>query len=575
MDTLPFISRRSTVYGTHAVVSSSQPLATQAGIEILKKGGNAADAAVAVAAALNVVEPGSTGIGGDAFCLFYDAKTRSVKGLNGSGRTPSALTFDHVRELSKISDQALPSDSVHSVTVPGAAAAWVSTVESFGSGKLDLLTVLTPAIDLAENGYPVSQICSHGWKRHVDALLKANPNEDCGWLIDNKRAPEEGEIMQVPALAETFKTLAREGKDGFYKGRIGQAIVDAIQSRGGVMTMKDLEDHTTEFITPISLDYHDWTVWEIPPNGQGITTLIALGIIQVLEENEVIDFKKIKHNSAEYLHVVTEALRIAFADTRYYVTDPQVSHVPVKELLSKEYLRERAKLYNPSKRNDEIKKGYPEKDSNTVYFSVVDEEGNACSFINSTYMHFGSHIVPTNTGIALQNRGCNFVLIEGHPNCIGPHKRPYHTIIPGMITRKDNDKRHHLEASFGVMGGFMQPQGQTQVILNMKHFNSNPQHALDLPRLCIAPPKATEIKSANAYSFSEVTESVVYVEEGIDENEVKQLESMGHVCHRLESWQRSMFGRGQIIRSKLDERTGKRMLAAGSDPRGDGHASGW
>ncbi|GAA5809931.1 hypothetical protein MFLAVUS_003346 [Mucor flavus] len=572
---LPFISRRSTVYGTRAMVSSSQPLATQAGLDILRKGGNAADAAIAVAAALNVTEPGSTGIGGDAFCLFYDAKLRTVRGLNGSGRTPAALTMDHIRNKANISGAAIPSYSIHAITVPGAAAAWVDTVKEFGSGKIDLSTILGPAIDLAENGFPVSHISAHGWNNEVKKLAEKNSHQEVNaWLIDNKRAPKEGEIMTIPSLAETFKLLGVEGKKGFYEGRVGQSIIEAIQSRGGLMTPEDLAKHTSELIEPISIDYHDWTVWEIPPNGQGITALLALGIIEALEESGQVDFKTIEHNSADYIHIITEALRIAFADTRYYVTDPQVEHVPTEHLLSKEYLRERSKLIDLNHRNNDIHKGYPEKNGNTVYFSVVDEEGNACSFINSTFMHFGSHIIADNTGVVLHNRGCNFVLIKDHPNCLGPSKRPYHTIIPSMITRKNGDG-HDLEACFGVMGAFMQPQGQVQVILNMKHYQSNPQHALDLPRLCVAPPKGSPGLVGGAYSFTEVKHSVIYVEDGVTDEAIAGLESKGHVCYHLNNHERNMFGRGQIIRSSVDARTGRRVLSAGSDPRGDGQACGW
>ncbi|KAI8968706.1 putative gamma-glutamyltransferase ywrD-like protein [Pilobolus umbonatus] len=571
MSSLPFISRRSTVYGTHAMVSSSQPLATQAGIDILRKGGNAADAAVAVAAALNVTEPGSTGIGGDAFCLFYDAKTKKVKGLNGSGRTPAALTMDFIRNKAHLTGSALPSFNVHAITVPGAAAAWVDTVNEFGSGRLDLKTILAPAIDLAEKGFPVSHLSSAGWKREASQLIEMNPNEPIEWLIDNQRGPNEGEIMVIPSIAETFRLLAAHGKKGFYEGKIGQSIIKTIQSRGGVMTMEDLAHHTSEFIQPISINYHDWTVWEIPPNGQGITTLMALGIIEALEEQGRIDFKKIEHNSAEYIHIVTEALRIAFADTRSYVTDPQVEHCPTEQLLSKKYLKERSKLFKSEKRNDDIKKGYPEECGNTVYFSVIDEEGNACSFINSTFMHFGSHIIVEGTGIVLHNRGCNFLLQEDHPNCLGPKKRPYHTIIPSMITHQPTDE---LVACFGVMGAFMQPQGQVQVILNMKHYDSNPQHVLDLPRLCIAPCKKGT-GSVSAYNFTQVNQSILYLEEGISEEIIQKLESKGHQCYRVCNYERSLFGKGQIIRSWVDNRFHSRVLAAGSDPRGDGHAVGW
>ncbi|KAI8391107.1 nucleophile aminohydrolase [Radiomyces spectabilis] len=581
-DTLPFISRRSTVYGTHAMVSSSQPLATQAGIEILRRGGNAADAAVAVAAALNVTEPGSTGIGGDAFCLYYSAADRTVKGLNGSGRqnvflwtlsrTPAALTIEHLREVSEIKGQNLPTNSAHAITVPGAAAAWVDTVKYFGSQKVDLQTILQPAIDLAENGYPVSEVAAYNWAAQEEGLRAANKGE-VELLLDG-HAPHHGDLMTMPSLAETFRSVAEHGKDGFYKGRIAEAMVDAVRSRGGLLTLEDLAAHESELIEPISLDYHGWTIWEIPPNGQGITTLIALGILNALEEQHGVNLAEMDPNSAEYLHLVIEALRLAFADTRYYVTDPQVQHVPVEALLNKKYLAERAALVDLKRRNDSIQKGYPEEMGNTVYFSVVDEEGNACSFINSTFMHFGSHIIPEKCGFTLHNRGCNFVLIEGHPNCIGPSKRPYHTIIPSMITRK-TENGHELEACFGVMGAFMQPQGQVQVVLNLLHHLHSPQHALDVPRICVAPPKPSSQAGGDAYTFTDVTQSVVYMEEGISQETSDKLQSMGHTCYFVYGHNRSLFGRGQIIQARKDRRTGKRVLAAGSDPRGDGHASGW
>ncbi|KAI9311124.1 nucleophile aminohydrolase [Dichotomocladium elegans] len=574
-NSLPFISRRSAVYSTHGMVASSQPLATQAGLDILKKGGNAADAAVAVAAALNIFEPASTGIGGDAFCLYYDAKKRTVAGLNGSGRTPAKLTVEYLRKEAGYQGSKLPDLSPHAVTVPGAAAAWVDTVEWFGSGNVDLATILEPAMKFARQGFPVSHIAAHMWGQEASTLKAQNPGK-CNLLIDNERAPKEGEIMKFPELAETFNLLAQQGKDGFYKGRIANAIVNAIQSRGGLMTQEDLECHTSELIEiPISIDYHDWTIWEIPPNGSGITTLITLGIIQALEEEHGIDFKTMDPHSPEYLHILAEALRVAFADTRYYVTDPQVQPCPTEKLLSKKYLSERAKLVNLTHRNNDVKKGYPDDDSNTVYFSVVDSEGNACSFINSNFMHFGSHIVPDRTGFVLHNRGCNFVLIEDHPNCVGPRKRPYHTIIPSMITRKAADGSHDLEACFGVMGGFMQPQGQVQVIMNLKHFDPNPQHALDSPRICISPPPAKSDGDAVAYSFTDVQDTVIYVEEGIPLKTIERLEAMGHKCHRLGGYSRGMFGRGQIIRVRQDEWSRQRVLAAGSDPRGDGQAAGW
>ncbi|KAI9496531.1 nucleophile aminohydrolase [Zychaea mexicana] len=573
----PFIfnSRRPTVYGTKGMVASSQPFATQVGIEILKKGGNAADAAVAVAAVLSVNELPCTGVGGDGCCLFYDAKKRKVIGLNGSGRTPAALTVDLLRQQGEFDGHACVSPySAHSITVPGAVATWTDTIEHFGSGNLDMATILQPAIELAENGFPLSYVPEQGWKR-AEKMLKENNSAENNLLIDGIRAPVEGEIVHLPDLAETLRAIADKGKDGFYKGRVADAIIEAVKSRGGVLTHEDLASHTSEIIEPISLDYHDWTIWELPPSSQGITALIALGIIRALEEEHGLDLSKLEHNSAEYLHIIIEVLRLAFADTRYYVADPQVFPVPTDKLLSKAYLSERAKLVNLEKRNGEIVKGYPDKTCDTVYLSVVDEEGNACSFINSNFGYFGSCIVPDKCGFPLHNRGYSFTLIEDHPNCIGPRKRPYLTLIPAIITRKSSSGDHEFEASLGVVGAFMQPQGHVQVIMNLMRYLASPQHAIDLPRICVAPAKSDGYVMPSLRRFTDVIDSVVYVEDGIAPEVVKKLEAMGHTCYPSKGTARLTFGRGQIVVAKTDARTGKRVLAAGSDPRADGQATGW
>lgn len=370
--------------------------------------------------------------------------------------------------------------------------------------------------------------------------------------------------------------MAKEGKKGFYSGRIAQEIVNLIQAGNGVMTLEDLAAHDTQFVEPISIDYEDITVWECPPNGQGIAALIALGVIKELKKQGIVDFEKLEHNSAEYLHVLIEALRIAFADVRHYVADPDVVDVPTKDLLDEQYLQERAKLFLQDKTNPKIKKGYPTHNSGTVYFSVVDDYGNACSFINSNYMGFGTAAIPKCCGFTLQNRGANFTLTEGAANCLGPRKRPYHTIIPSMLTRKQADGNHELVASFGVMGGFMQPQGHLQVIMDLVHYLHDPQHALDLPRICISPPEEeNDSNDPGAYTFEDASKAIVYVEEGIADEEIQKLRAKGHVCQKLENYSRMMFGRGQIILVRKDQRTGKRVLCAGSDPRGDGQSVGW
>ncbi|KAI8849488.1 gamma-glutamyltranspeptidase [Chytridium lagenaria] len=554
-DPLPYTSRRSTVYSTRGMVSTSQPLATRVGLSILDQGGNAADAAVAVAAVLNLTEPCSTGIGGDAFCLFYDGKEKTVKGLNASGRAPEGLTLEKVREMG-IEGEAIPSRNINSVTVPGAAAGWVDTIEMFGSGKLTMKEILAPAIKLAEEGYPISPLTAFFWGRSENLLKIASPNGH--EMLKNGHAPKEGEIMKMPTLARTFRALAEEGKPGFYTGRIASSIVSLIQSQGGLMTLQDLSTHISTPTTPVTYTYSygvdtPVTVHECPPNGQGITALIALGILEALQESKTIrPIKEMELNSVEYLHVLIETMRIAFADAKYHVADPEVVDVPSEGLLNKQYLAERAKLFNPTRATIDVKEGSPANSSSTVYFSIVDKDGNACSFINSNYEGFGTGAIPEGCGFTLQNRGSNFVLKEGHPNCLAPRKRPYHTIIPAIATRDSN-----LFLSYGVMGGFMQPQGHVQVLLNLLHFTPTPQQSLDAPRFCITP-----------------VSGLVDLEEGISEEVVEGLRKLGHHVRVLKGQGRAQFGRGQMIEMKRDEGspTGF-VLAAGSDPRGDGHAA--
>ncbi|KAJ1951751.1 hypothetical protein GGI12_006409, partial [Dipsacomyces acuminosporus] len=325
---------RSVVYGTRYMVSSTQPLANQAGIQILEKGGNAADAAVAVAAAINLTEPFSTGIGGDCFCLFYDAKTKSISGLNGSGRAPSALTIQRLNEEFGISGDEIPAHSVHAVTVPGAAAGWVDTVEAFGSGKVTLADIVDPAIALAEEGFPVGELTSPFWRDGAGLLKRASPNAS-ELLIDGE-GPKVGQVFQNPALASTFRLLARHGKSGFYDGPVAEAVVAAVQEQGGLISHEDLKSHVSTFDDPISYEYHGYRLHECAPNGSGLAALIALGILEALEEQRRIPaLDSIDHNSAEYLHIIIEVLRIAFADARYYVCDPKFRDVPVEGLLDK------------------------------------------------------------------------------------------------------------------------------------------------------------------------------------------------------------------------------------------------
>lgn len=609
-DFMPFASRRSVVHSINGIVACTQPLAAQAGQTILKQGGNAADAAIAVAAALNMTEPAQTGIGGDMFCLFYNSKTKKVHALNGSGRAPNNSTLQTVRHDLKLKPGeagVIPRTSIHAITVPGAAAGWVDTVEKFGSGKLSLEQILTPAIELGEEGFPVSELSSSfvGTTRNTlsiptntlkwqteEKLLRVAQN--FGELLKDdinapggKRAPLTGEIFQNRTLAQTFRLLAKHGKKGFYEGPVAEALVKVVQDLGGHLTLEDLKYHAdlgSEVGDPISLKFTGQNttkpdrglstdqsekldgnqgveIWEHPPNGQGLVALMALGIIEELERTgKISTFKESDHNSAKYLHVIIESLRIAFADAAWWVADPKVEKIPTRELISQSYLRERAKLFDPNKAANIIQHGSPAHNHcDTVLFTVTDKFGNGISFINSLYHGFGTCIVPQGCGFAIHSRGANFSLEEGHPNVIAPRKRPYHTIIPAMVTNLSDQS---LNTVYGVMGGFMQPQGHVQVLLNMLTFKYNPQSALDAPRICIG----GGTKDPRVF----VEDQTVFLEEGIGEDVAEQLRALGHKIKIAKGYARCVFGRGQVIRCHTED--GRNIYSAGSDFRGDGAA---
>lgn len=400
---------------------------------------------------------------------------------------------------------------------------------------------------------------------------------------DGVRSPLPGDLFRNPTLAQTFRSLGKEGKKGFYQGRIAEEIVKVVQDLGGYLSLDDLKRHAetgSQETEAISLKFTGQSIvdnqapgtygeeknqgveiWEHPPNGQGIVALMALGILEELERTGKIPrFTEEQHNSGEYLHAVIESLRIAFADASWWVTDPDVEKVPSQQLLSQPYLAERAKLFNPAQASNVLDHGSPAHNhSDTVYFAVTDSAGNGISFINSNYAGFGTGIIPKGCGFTLQNRGCNFSLTAGHPNVLAPRKRPYHTIIPAMVTDAADSSLHSV---YGVMGGFMQPQGHVQVLLNMLAFKYHPQAALDAPRICLA--AATSDGSAKGM------DRTVFVEEGISEQAMQGLRQRGHQVEVLSGWQRGMFGRGQIIRCHHDD--GVLVYSAGSDPRGDGMA---
>ncbi|KOS23294.1 putative gamma-glutamyltransferase [Escovopsis weberi] len=593
-DPFKFASRRSVVHSTQGIVACTQPLAASCGLEILRAGGNAADAAVAVAAGLNMTEPTSTGIGGDMFILFYDAASKQVHAMNGSGRSGKNYTLERVRKDLGIpdgQDGGIPMSSPLAVTVPGAAAGWVDTVARFGSGKLDMARILEPAIRLGEQGFPVSEGTAYYWQRGEPSMRKASSNfaemlkKDPG-APDGVRAPRAGEIMKNPNLARTFRTLAEQGKQGFYTGRIAEEIVRVVRDGGGHLELDDLRHHLeagSEPVDPISLKFtgqgqgkgqggsegegEGVELWEHPPNGQGIVALMALGIIQELEkQGKVPAFAPSDFNTAPYLHAIIEALRIAFSDGGWYVADPSVRPPPVRGLVSPEYLAERARLFDPARALTAVEHGSPEspspalQSSDTVYFTVSDARGNAASFINSNYGGFGTAMIPRGCGFTLQNRGANFALAAGHPNRLEPRKRPYHTIIPGMVTNVADGSLH---SSFGVMGGFMQPQGHVQVLLGQLVGKLGPQQALDAPRICIG---------AGFQEQGKGVDWTVSVEDGMAEETVRGLRELGHRVMVVKGEERSLFGRGQIIRYTVDAVDGTPLWSAGSDMRGDGAA---
>jgi gamma-glutamyltranspeptidase/glutathione hydrolase len=539
-----FVSRRSPVLARNGMVASSQPLATMVGVKILLQGGNAADAAVATAAALNVTEPTSTGVGGDFFVLFYDAKSRAITALNGSGRAPAALTIDVIKRDGLFSNLESPISNpyhAHNVTVPGACAGWCDLIARHGT--MPMSKILAPAIDLAEKGFPVAPTTAHFWQRGAERQLKTalNGRE----LTIDERGPSAGEIFRNPGLARTFRAIAEGGKDAFYRGEIACAIAEAVQKSGGVMTTDDLAAHESTWEEPISATYRGVRVWECPPNGQGLAALIALNVL------EGFDLASTAPMSAARWHLLIEAMRVAFADTSWYVADPKFAPAPLDGLLSKKYAAERRGLIRPDRATLDTPHGAPVAGSDTVYFCVVDAQGNGASVINSNYMGFGTGIVPEGWGFTLQNRGNNFSLDPNHPNALAPRKRPYHTIIPGMITRAADGS---LYAPFGVMGGFMQPQGHVQVVVGMIDDGLDPQAALDRPRFCL-----TEARPRSA----------VQLEEGISAETMEQLAQMGHTVVPVSGYARATFGRGQIIRREPDG-----TLWGGSDPRADGCAIG-
>ncbi len=525
-----YASRRSVVMGFGGAVATSQPLAAQAGLNTLQRGGNAADAAIAAASVLNVVEPMSTGLGGDAFALVYWAADRRVYALNASGRAPKAATLERLRSLGV--RKSLPSRGMLPVTVPGACAGWADLLTRFGRQGLD--TVLQPAIGYANSGFPVSEKIAAGWAGAV-RLLEGDPEARRVYL-NNGQAPAAGQRFRIPDLAGSLRLVAEQGPDAFYRGPIAEAIVATSDQAGGILAFEDLAEHTSTWVEPIHTTYRGHSVYECPPNGQGIAALIGLNIL------EGYDLSALPFQQAGTFHRKMEAVKLAMTDAARYVADPDMADVPIAAMLDAGYARSRRSLINDEHAIDQAMPGRLPTSPDTVYLCTADSEGNAVSFINSLYMGFGSGIVAQGTGIVLQNRGHLFSLDPEHPNCIAPGKRPYHTIIPCMVTRGDD-----LAICFGVMGGFMQPQGHVQVLSNMLDHGMDAQRALDAPR------------------FRYDADGTFGVESGLPRSVYAGLRSLGH---KLEVGNRGNFGGGQVI--AVHPESGAYL--AGSDPRKDGCA---
>lgn len=532
-----FRSRRSMVVARRGMVATSNPLASQAGLHILRQGGNAADAAIAGAAVLNVTEPASTGIGGDCFALYFDARTKRITALNGSGRSPAALKLD---DLLAQGYTEMPERSPHAVTVPGAVMGWHDLLQKHGT--MPLKDVLVDAIHYARDGYPVHPVFGAAWAASETFLRESPHTQD--YLPDGS-APEVGQVVHLPGLANTLQMIADGGPEAFYTGTVADSIVGTLQSLGSVMTHDDLKNHMSTWGEPISTHYRGIDVYEHPPNGQGLAALQALNIASGWELG-VMDW-----DSPERLHLMVESMRLAFADARQYIADTAINPVPVDALLSPAYAARRRALISPQQAMQPPSFGLPFGGSNTVYLSVVDGQGNACSFINSLYYGWGTGIVAKGTGVFLQNRGAGFSLEPEHPNALAGGKRPYHTIIPGMAL-----KNGELWSSFGVMGGFMQPQGHFQVVSAMVDDDLNPQEALNRPRFCLEDGTGA---------------SVLALEEGIPVSTMARLAEMGHRVRPVSGRGRAVFGDGQILRRDAD--TG--VLFGGSDPRKDGLVAGF
>ncbi|HCT31435.1 MAG TPA: gamma-glutamyltransferase [Bacteroidales bacterium] len=532
---------RSEVIAKNGMACTSQPLATQVALDILKKGGSAIDAAIAADAMMGLVEPTGSGIGGDLFAIVWDAKTQKLYGLNASGRSPKSLSLAYFKEKGI---KHIPALGPLPVSVPGCVDGWFELHKKFG--KLKMEEILQPAINYAREGFPLTELIAYYWKRNAERLKQFKGFAEI--YMPNGQTPAKGEIFKNPFLANTLELIAKKGRDEFYKGSIAKTIDAYMKEQGGFLSFDDLASHTSEWIEPVSSSYRGYDVWELPPNGQGIATLQILNIL------ENYDIASMGFGSAEYMHLFIEAKKLAFEDRARYYADPAFSNIPYKQLISKEYAKERMKLINPNRAANAYDAGEL-KTSNTIYLTVADKDGNMVSLIQSNYRGMGSGMTPTKLGFVLQDRGEMFSLTEGHPNVFEPGKRPFHTIIPGFISKDGKPW-----VSFGVMGGEMQPQGHAQIVVNLIDFGMNLQEAGDAPRILH--------EGSSEPTDERMTDGgKVYLESGFDYQEIRKLLAKGHKIGY------SLDGYGGYQAIMLDSKNG--VYFGASESRKDGQAAGY
>lgn len=532
---------RSEVIAQSGMACTSQPLATQVALDILKKGGNAIDAAIAANAVLGLVEPVSNGMGGDLFAIIWDAKSKKLYGLNASGRSPYDLTLDYFK---KNGYEKIPSLGPLPVSVPGCVDGWFELNKKFGT--MSMSEILAPAIQYAREGFPVTELIAYYWENNARALKQFPGFEEV--FMPNGATPKKGEIFKNPYLANTLELIGKEGRDVFYKGEIAEKIVKYVREQGGFLSMRDFEDHTSEWVEPISTNYRGYDVWELPPNGQGTAVLEMLNIL------ENYDIKSMGFGSPEYMHLFIEAKKLAFEDRAKYYSDPDFNDLPIEQLISKEYGKERAALIDPNHAARSYPAGKLEQ-GNTIYMTTADKYGNMVSLIQSNYLGMGSGMTPGKLGFILQDRGELFALEKGHMNVYEPHKRPFHTIIPAFIT-KDGEPF----ISFGVMGGAMQPQGHTQIVCNIIDFGMNLQEAGDAPRIQ---------HSGSSQPTGEVMTDggEVTLESGFSYQTIRALLSKGHKI----GYEKGPYGGYQAI--MWDSKN--KVYYGASESRKDGQAAGY